>query len=140
MALALAAVSPAVEAKAQTCQRSDFEQVVDKAAIALSELNGRKTPVFQARLRQLKTKRGWSHADFIKYGTPFVQDPQIAEYDAKAGELLAKITNQGEQGAAAATPDCKLLAELRGTMQALVASQTSKWDYMFAKLDKALQE
>ena len=85
-------------------------------------------------------RRGWSHADFIKYGTPYVQDARIAHYDAQTGELLAKITNKGEQGATATTPDCRLLAELRATMQTLVATQTKKWDYMFLKLDKALKE
>ena len=142
----LIVLSLVVTATAQTskqpvgCARSDFEQVVDKAAVALSKLNAKKTPTFQSLLRQLKVRRRWSHADFMKYGTPYVQDARIASYDAKTGELLAKITNQGEQGASATTPDCNLLTELRIAMQTLVETQTKKWDYMFMKLDKALKE
>lgn len=127
-------------ASAQDCSRADFEQVVDKAALALAELNAQKTPPFQMKLRDLKTKRGWSQAEFIKQGTPFVQDDQIADFDSQTGELLAKITDKGELGASAATPDCKLLGELRATMQALIDTQGRKWDYMFNKIDKALKE
>lgn len=143
MALALLPVSWDTRAAAQGaagCTRSDFEQVVDQAAAALAELNAKKTPAFQGLLRQLKTKRNWSHAEFIKLGTPYVQDDQIADYDAKSNDLLASIADKGERGASAATPDCKLLDELRGTMKTLVATQVAKWDYMYAKLDRALKE
>lgn len=123
-----------------TCSRSDFEEVVDKAAVTLADLNAKKTPAFQSLLRQLKAKRNWSSADFIKLGTPYVQDEKITEFDTESNELLASIADKGEQGAAAATPDCKLLDELRGIMKVLVETQMAKWDYMYAKLARALKE
>lgn len=131
---------PGLAQEAGTCSRSDFEEVVDRAAVALAELNAKKTPAFQSLLRQLKAKRGWSSADFIKLGTPYVQDEKITEFDTKSNELLARIADKGEQGAAAATPDCTLLDELRGIMTILVETQMAKWDYMYAKLDRALKE
>ncbi len=125
---------------AKSCAKSDFEQVVDQAALALGTLNAKRRPVFQNRLRQLKAKRRWSHAEFIKQGTSLVQNERISQFNEKIGELLAKITSKGEQGAAAPKPDCKLLLELQGTMKSLVQVQTKKWDFMFRQLDKALKQ
>ena len=68
---------------------------------------------------------------------PFVQDDKIAEFDLTSGELLDRINSAGEAGGAK-IPDCKLLADLRATMQRLVATQTAKWTYMFGKLDGEL--
>ena len=122
-----------------SCSKADFEAVVDEAAAALRSLNHENTPQFQARLRQLKDKRGWSNDQFMKEAEPFVRDEQIAAHDRKSEEFLARITSAGQVGASA-TPDCALLAELRGAMKALVDTQTAKWAYMFDKLEKELRK
>jgi hypothetical protein len=44
----------------------------------------------------------------------------------------------GQEGAAAATPDCAILLELRARMKVLVDTQTSKWAYMFEKIETEL--
>lgn len=120
------------------CTREDFEAVVDNAAAALNELNAKHKPTFQAQLRQLKEKRGWDHDTFMKEAVPFVRDEQIARYDQETADHLVRISSLGEEGATAVEPDCKLLDEVRETMEGLVAAQRAKWSYMFEKIGRAL--
>lgn len=121
------------------CAKSDFATVVDQAAAALRELTRQNTPQFQAKLRQLKDKRGWNNDQFLKEAEPFVRDETIAGYDQKSAEFLARITSAGESGATGA-PDCALLTELRATMTALVDTQKAKWAYMVDKIDQELHK
>ncbi|MGE0023297.1 MAG: hypothetical protein AB7S70_06675 [Hyphomicrobium sp.] len=118
-----------------TCSKSEFESAVDNAAEALRELNNKNRPEFQARLRKLKEKRAWTDDQFMKEAEPFVKDEEISVFDSKTSELLASISAMGQEGANAPEPDCSVLTELRGLMQVLVDTQTTKWTYMFKKLD-----
>jgi hypothetical protein len=139
MQVALAAMGPLARAEdPASCAKAEFEDAVDEAAAALRELNNKHRPEFQEKLRQLKDKRGWSNDQFMKEAAPFVKDDQIDVYDDTTNDLLAKITEMGQEGAAAKTPDCAMLSELRDHMDELVGTQTRKWTYMFEKLDKEL--
>lgn len=128
----------AAAAQQGACGRPEFEAVVESAAATLRDLSAKNRPGFQDKLRALKVKRGWSTEEFMREAATYVQDDKITELDQRAGDLLTRINTMGEAGAAAKAPDCKLLAELRGTMWSLVDAQTEKWAYMFAKLEKAL--
>ena len=79
----LLALPPARPAMAQppACARGDFEAVVDEAAGALRDLARQNTPQFQGKLRQLKTKRGWSDDRFLQEAEPLVRDEKIADFD-----------------------------------------------------------
>lgn len=134
----LAAQVVASAARAEPCDRGQFEAVVDEAAVVLRELTIRNKPALQDRLRQLRDKRGWSNDQFLKEAAPFVQDQQTDALDRRSSEQLAKITAMGQDGAAARQPDCAVLEDLRGTMRALVTTQQAKWDYLFGKLDAEL--
>jgi hypothetical protein len=125
-------------AAADTCTRADFEAVVGEAAEALRKLNSENKPGFQARLRQLKAKRGWSHDQFLAAAAPLVQDEKISGFDTRSSAFLARIEQLGQEGARAAQPDCGRLAEVRQSMQDLVVVQKQKWGYMFAKVDAEL--
>jgi hypothetical protein len=132
----LAALMPGLipqAVQAQTCPRDAFEAVVDEASSTLVTLNQKHTPAFQAKLRQLKDKRGWSQEQFIKEGAPYVQDTAIAAFDEKSQQLLIKINSQNTE-----TADCRLLTDLKAAMSTLVETQHAKWAYMFDKLDKDL--
>lgn len=120
------------------CGKADFEAVVEEAAAGLRDLNTENKPKFQDRLRQLKTKRGWTHGQFMKEAAPFVMDDKISEYDQSIEESLGTIATMGQEGAAAKKPDCALLLELRARMRVLVETQTAKWTYMFGKIDAEL--
>ena len=122
------------------CSKADFESVVDEAGDALRTLAQQNTPPFQAKLRQLKTKRAWSDDQFLKEAEPLVRDEKIAEFDEKSADLLARITGAGRSGASGDAPDCALLIGLRASMAALVETQKAKWAYMFDKIDKELRK
>lgn len=136
--VALLALAPGVPAQSQTCSKPEFEAAVEVAVASLRDLNARNKASFQDKLRLLRDRRGWSNEQFMDQAVVYVQDDQIAALDSKAGELLSRINSMGEAGANAATPDCKLLGELRTTMKSLVDTQIEKWAYMFAKLERAL--
>jgi hypothetical protein len=137
---ALACLPGAGAARAADCAKADFEAVVDEAAAALRDLNVKNKPAFQEKLRGLKDKRGWSHDQFMKEAAPFVRDEQIAIYDQQSDSLLNEISSLGEEGSAAAAPDCGLLIELKARMKVLVETQTAKWTYMFGKIDGELSK
>jgi hypothetical protein len=120
---------------AHGCERAEFEGVVSAASLTLRDMTARNTPVFQDKLRQLRDKRGWSYEQFLQAAAPLVTDDKIAAFDARSLEHLAQINNMGGEAASSDAPDCKLLDPLRASMSALVATQTEKWLYMFAKIE-----
>ena len=120
------------------CSKADFEVVVDEAAAALRTLNLQNSPQFQAKLRQLKDKRGWSHEQFLVEAAPFVRDDAIAGFDQKSEDFLARITHGGQSQATAAALNCGLLVELRGSLASLLQTQKAKWTYMFEKINVEL--
>lgn len=134
LALAHSAGAPA---QAPACAKGDFESVVNEAGAALRDLNRQNTPLFQAKLRQLKDKRKWSNDDFLKEAEPFVRDDQILGFDQKSETLLGRIAG-GDAGGPSEAPNCSLLTELRAALAQLVDTQKAKWTYMFAKIDKEL--
>ncbi|MEQ1716066.1 MAG: hypothetical protein ABL907_08805 [Hyphomicrobium sp.] len=135
---ALCLFSVATHAGDKPCGKADFEAVVEEASGSLRDLNSENKPTFQDKLRELKDKRGWTHDQFMREAAPFVRDDKIAEFDHRTEELLGAIAAMGQEGAAAKTPDCALLLELRARMTLLVETQTSKWAYMFEKIEGAL--
>ena len=122
------------------CSKVDFEAVVDEAGDALRALAQQNTPPFQAKLRQLKTKRGWSDERFLAEAEPLVRDETIAGFDRKSDELVSRITSAGQSGAGGQAPDCALLASLRASMATLVETQKAKWAYMFDKIENELRK
>ena len=120
------------------CSKADFEAVVDEAAAALRGLNHQNTPQFQAKLRQLKDKRAWSHEQFLVEAAPFVRDDAIAGFDQKSEDFLARITQGGQSQATAGALNCKLLLELRGSLASLLETQKAKWTYMMDKINAEL--
>ena len=141
LAALLVALPGSTAALAQApCSKADFEAVVDDAAGALRTLAQQNTPPFQAKLRQLKAKRGWSDEQLVKEAEPLVRDEKIADFDEKSGDLLSRITGAGQTGASGDAPDCRLLVDLRASMATLVETQKAKWTYMFAKIDSELRK
>jgi hypothetical protein len=125
-------------APSAACAKADFEAVVNAAGAALRDLTQQNTPVFQAKLRQLKDKRSWSNDEFMKQAGPLVRDDTIAGYDKKSEELVARITGGGRAETEPATPNCALLTGLQADLKLLVATQQAKWTHMFARVDREL--
>lgn len=136
--LLAALAHPYDPARASNCQRSDFEAVVGETATALRELNRIHRPEYQQLLRQLRDKRGWTQSQFLNEAAPLVQDDHIGELDRRSSDLLSRIETMGGDGARLAQPDCARLGLLRQAMTSLLEVQTSKWRYMFDKLNGEL--
>jgi hypothetical protein len=125
-------------AVATTCNRDDFAGVVEDSAAALRKMNADNTPNLQRLLRSLKDKNKWSHEEFMTKAAVYVRDDRIATFDGEINSLLNKIEAMGD-GGSGKEPNCALLQELRGLMQALVQTTQAKWDYMFAKIEQGLK-
>jgi hypothetical protein len=129
--------SPAIGQEAG-CSREAFEAAVGQSAAALRDLTSQNRPLFQARLRDLKEKRGWTHDQFLREAAPIVQDERAAAYDKESNQLLEDIQRMGVEGSAEPTPDCAALALLKGRMEQLVTVQRTKWTYLIEKVDREL--
>jgi len=136
--LALLGAARVAWPQAVPCAKADFEAVVNQAGAALRDLNQQNTPLFQAKLRQLKDKRNWSNDEFLKEAEPLVRDETIAGFDKTTEELVARITGAGQAEGVPAAPDCALLAELQEALKMLIETQKAKWTHMFAKIDTEL--
>ena len=120
------------------CTREAFESAVGQSAALLRDLTHENRPMFQARLRELKEKRGWDHTQFLREAAPIVQDERTDTYDKQSSTLLEDIQRMGAEGSAAPTPDCAALAQLKDRMQALVDAQRGKWAYLIQKVEQEL--
>ena len=137
--LALLVAAPLTAQQTAPCAKADFEAVVTEAGAALADLKAKNTPLFQAKLRELKDKRKWSNEQFLKEAEPLVRDETIAGYDKTSAELVARITGAGRTEAPAAA-DCARLVDLRGALKTLLETQQAKWTHMFAKIEKELAQ
>ena len=123
-----------------TCVRADFEAIVDGAGETLRALTQKNSPAFQAKLRALKDKRGWSHEQFLAKGARFVADAKISDYDGQSATLLSKINGAGDEAGGGAAVDCARFGTLKADLAALVAIQNEKWAYMFGNIDAELSQ
>ena len=142
-------------AQAEECRREAFAGVVNEASAELTAMNEANKKLLLEKLQLLKARSGWSEAEFGTQAAPFIKDDRIAGYDAESKALLAKVP---ELGGAAANPSvaslagaapglnmtserrCAMMKELRQLMSAVVENSRSKWAYMFARLDAALEK
>ncbi|MEO8420969.1 MAG: EipA family protein [Hyphomicrobium sp.] len=117
-------------AYAAACTADQFAAAVDKSGAQLRAFNGEALPKLQAKLKQLKEKKGWDEEKAL--GT--VRDDRTGKFDEQAEDLIVKIDQLGrppEQG----EPDCAKLAELEAAGLELLAVMKAKSTYMLARLD-----
>jgi hypothetical protein len=136
--LALMSAGRTALSQGAACAKSDFEAVVNAAGAALRDLTQQNTPVFQAKLRELKEKRSWSNDEFIKQAEPLVRDETIVGFDKKSEELVARITGGGGRSEAEPAPDCTVLSGLQSDLKLLVETQQAKWTHMLGKVQQEL--
>jgi hypothetical protein len=120
------------------CSKDEFAAVVDQSGQMLRGLNEKNKAPFQAKLRQLKTKMGWTDQQFLVEARPYVIDDKIKSFDEAANGLVQEINTLGDTSAAP-VPDCKTLNALRANLDKLVTVVTAKWQYMTDKIEAALK-
>ncbi len=126
-----------VPAAAEPCTRETLRRVVDEAGARLRLLTAETQPKLQARLRQLKEKRGWTGGDGDDKAAALMSDDRTVELDTTAARLLARIDALSES-AEAATPDCSRLGELEAASAELQATVRAKSLHIQARLDTAI--
>jgi hypothetical protein len=136
--LAPLGASGAALSQAAACAKADFEAVVNAAGAALKDLAQQNTPVFQAKLLQLKDKRSWSNDDLKKQAEPLVRDETTMGFDKKSEELVARITGGGKADTEPAAPNCALLTGLQTDLKLLVETQQAKWTHLLTRIDQEL--
>lgn len=135
--LLLLAAQPAPSANAVACTRDDFAKAVDEAGVALRKLSAENTPRLRAKMRQLRTKMGWSEPGSEEKAYRALHDERVAALDAAANRLLAKIDTLGTVEGTAEL-DCGKLSELSAASLELQATVKTKTAYLLSKLDQML--
>jgi hypothetical protein len=124
---------------AATCTREDFARAVNEAGAALRKLNAESAPRLDAKLREVRTKMRWPESGHQEKAAQALHDERVAEFDAAANELLAKIDTLGTVEAGS-VPDCSKLQELSAAGLELQATVKTKTAYLLSKLDQMLGE
>lgn len=127
------------QVQAASCSKDDFAKAVDLAGAALRKVSAESMPRIQAKLRQLKDKRGWPDQGFEEKAFASLQDERIAQFDSQANDLLSKLDNLGSF-APATEADCARLEELNATSLELLATVKAKAAYSLSKLDQMLAD
>ena len=111
---------------------------VDRAGAALRKLNADNLPRLRAKMRELKVARGWPDAGFEEKAYEVLQDERMAQLDAQANDLLAKLDALGTVEPSS-EPDCAKLQELAASSLELQATVKAKAAYTLTKLDEMLK-
>jgi hypothetical protein len=135
--LSILTAQPALSETAATCAHEDFARAVNAAAAALRKLSAENTPRVDAKMRQLRTKMRWPESGYEEMAYRALHDERVAELDAAANELLARIDTLGTVDAAS-TPDCSKVAALSAASLELQATVKTKTAYLLSKLDQML--
>jgi hypothetical protein len=137
--LSILTAQPVLAESASSCAREDFAEVVNGAAAALRKLGAENAPRVEAKMRQLRTKMRWPESGYEEKAYRALHDERVAELDAAASELLARIDTLGTVGAAS-TPDCSRLEALSAASLELQATVKTRTAYLLSKLDRMLAE
>ncbi len=131
-----AAVVLGATGAALACTEEDFGKAVDTAGGDLRAFNLASAPKLQARIAELKSKKGWGE-DGEEMAHDYLSDARMMEFDRSANDLLDKIDTLGrvEPGQ---QPDCAKLDDLKAASSELLAVMKAKSAYTMAKLDKEL--
>lgn len=126
-------------AQAASCSKDDFAKAVDLAGASLRKVGTESMPRIQAKMRQLKDKRGWPDQGFEERAFSALQDERIAQFDAQANDLLSRLDTLGSF-APTTDADCARLDELNATSLELLATVKAKAAYSLSKLDQMLAD
>ncbi len=132
-----AMAAPLTVAVAEDCQRSEARRLVDEAGARLRVLTAETQPKLQARLRQLKEKRGWTGPESEDKVAAFVSDPRTIELDGKAAALLMRIDELSETGSGDKV-DCTTISALQAATSELQATVKAKSQHVLARVDQEL--
>jgi len=121
----------------QACDAGAFRDAVASASASITKLHEANGKIFQENLAKLRTISGWSDADYVTKATPFVKDETTLALDGANQTLLAKVQSLEASNASTEAGRCAMLAEVKLTMEKVVANAAAKWEHMLAKVAQA---
>jgi hypothetical protein len=119
------------------CEPAAFREIVASASASLTKLHEKNSKLFQEDLQKLRTAGNWPEAEYVARATPFVKDETTASLDAANQALLAKVQSLEAASAATESGRCAMLAELKASMEKVVANTAAKWEHMIGKVASA---
>ena len=119
------------------CDAEAFRSVVSSASTRLAWLRDQNGKALHEKLLALRSRFDWTEDEFLIKAAPIVKDETTASLDRANEALLTKV--QSLDGAAAATEAgrCAMLAELRQSMDQVIANTAAKWEHILAKASDA---
>jgi hypothetical protein len=119
------------------CDASAFREVVSSASASISKLHEKNNKIFQENLQKLRAVNHWSEADYLVKATPLVKDETTAALDTANETLLVKVQSLEAADSTSEAGRCTMLAELKISMEKVVANTAAKWDHILSKLAQA---
>lgn len=126
-------------AHAQICTADQLAMSVDQIGASLRTITADSTPKVEAKLRELKAKRGWSGADGDELAMDAIADARGSKLDQAVNEGLARVDQLGNLASGAA-PDCTRLQDLDAAGIELQAAVKARTTHTLARLDALLTE
>lgn len=123
---------------AQSCTNEEIARVVDAAGASLRAFNAENSPRLQAKLRQLRDKKGWSDAEFEERSIEILHDARVEELDRQANEILTRIDTLGAADDSG-KPDCTRLGDVQAASVELLATMRAKSAYIMARADALIE-
>jgi hypothetical protein len=119
------------------CDAGAFRDTVAAASASITTLHEKNSKLFQEDLQKLRALNNWPEAEYVAKATPFVKDETTTSLDAANQTLLAKVQSLEAANAATETGRCAMLAELKASMEKVVANTAAKWEHMIGKVARA---
>jgi hypothetical protein len=135
--LILLAGYPKAFAQQGSCDPGAFREIVASASASITMLHEKNSKLFQDDLQKLRAAGNWPESEYLTRATPFVKDETTASFDAANQALLAKVQSLEAASAATESGRCAMLAELKASMEKVVANTAAKWEHMIGKVARA---
>lgn len=126
-------VGPPNTAWAQLCTAEKFAEAVDQSGANLRKILQETQPRLDAKLKQLKTARGWTEADGEERAYAALSDARMQALERQANELLEKVDQLGQVNAKS-PPDCARLQALEAAGLELQAAVRAKANYTLTRI------
>jgi hypothetical protein len=120
-----------------SCGPAAFRDVVTSASASITKLHETNGKIFQESLAKLRSLAGWNDADYAAKATPYVKDETTDALDATNQALLAKVQSVEAANASTEAGRCAMLAEVKLSMEKVVANTAAKWQHMLSKVAQA---
>lgn len=124
----------AARALSKECSVTELAAAVDEVGSSLRTYNQSAMPDVDAKMQQLRIKKGWSEQDFLTFSSDYLHDARMSGLDEKANRLLLRIDSLGPREGEA-NVDCARIPDVRASGLELLAVMKAKTAHMINLID-----